>query len=149
MWDTHHYEEPSFFLKSFNFWDNWQQETGNEDVTVLVGEYSVYQIDTPDGVVNYSNPADEHITYPRLISAIAESVYLLGAERNPNTVKMTCYAPSFENYNGDNWTPDCLYLRSSVPCPPELMFCSGTFQYRPRANFPQCQLVLSVSLCPL
>ena len=107
MWDTHHYEEPSFFVESFNYWDNWQQATGNENVTILIGEYSVYQVDTPSGVVDFSNPPDIHIAYPRLVSAIAESVYLLGAERNPNTVKMSSYAPSFENLNGDNWTPDC------------------------------------------
>ena len=105
-WDTHHYEEPSFFLESFNFFDNWQERTDNQDVTVLIGEYSVYQIDTPSGVVNFSNPANIHISYPRLLSAIAESVYLLGAERNPNVVKWTSYAPSFENLNKPNWTPD-------------------------------------------
>ncbi|MCJ1310351.1 hypothetical protein MMC25_004015 [Agyrium rufum] len=112
MWDTHHYEEPSFFLKQFDYFDNWQEETNNPNVTVLIGEYSVYQIDTPSGVVNYSNPSNLHIQYPRLLSAIAESVYLLGAERNPNTVKMTSYAPSFQNIRGYNWTPNLVVFDS-------------------------------------
>jgi len=46
--------------------------------------------------------------YPRLLSAIAEGVYLLAAERNPNTVKMTSYAPSLMNRDWYNWTPDMI-----------------------------------------
>jgi alpha-N-arabinofuranosidase len=106
MWDTHHYEEPEFFINSFDFWDNWQEATNNTDVTVEIGEYSVIQIQTPGGSVDWSFPPDLHIAYPRLVSALAEGVYLLGAERNPNVVKMTCYAPSLQNFNWYNWTPN-------------------------------------------
>lgn len=106
MWDTHHYEEPSYFIEHFDFFDNWQESTGNTDVTVFIGEYSVFQVDTPDGVVNYSMPLGEHIFYPNLMAAIGEGVYLLGAERNPNVVKMSSYAPSLVNLNWQNWTPD-------------------------------------------
>ena len=105
MWDTHHYEEPSFFLNSYNYWDNWQG-TNNTDVTIFVGEYSVFQIDTPSGSVNYSDPVGEHIFYPDLLAALGEGVYLIGAERNPNVVKMTSYAPSLCNLNWINWQPD-------------------------------------------
>ena len=108
MWDTHHYEEPTYFLENFNFYDNWQEATNNSNVTVFIGEYSVYSVDTPSGQPNFSNPVNEHIAYPRLLSAIAESIYLLGAERNPNTVKMSSYAPSFQNFNWYNWTPNLL-----------------------------------------
>lgn len=107
-WDTHHYEEPSYFLENFNFYDNWQSSTNNTDVGVLLGEYSVYQVDTPSGVVNYSNPADIHVSFPRMLSAIAEGVYALGGERNPGTVKMSSYAPSLMNRNWYNWTPDMI-----------------------------------------
>src|ERR1700733_14506430 len=98
MWDTHHYEPPAFFIDSFDFWDNWQEETNNTDVTVFVGEYSVFQIGTPSEQDDFSDPPDIHIFYPRLLSAIAEGVYLLGAERNPNVVKLTSYAPSLQNW---------------------------------------------------
>jgi len=108
MWDTHHYDEPHFFLDSFDTWDNWQESTNNIDNTILIGEYSVFQIDTPDGVLNFSDPTDVHVFYPELLSAISESVYLLGAERNPNTVKMTSYAPSLANLNWYNWTPNLI-----------------------------------------
>lgn len=105
-WDLHHYEEPTFFLENFNFFDNWQESTGNENVTIFIGEYSVIQRDTPSGVVNFTDTYPAHIAYPQLLSAVAESVYLIGAERNPNVVKMSSYAPSFQNFNWFNWTPD-------------------------------------------
>ncbi|KAI9689643.1 MAG: hypothetical protein M1820_010141 [Bogoriella megaspora] len=107
MWDTHHYEEPSYFLENFDFYDNWQVETNNSG-GVLLGEYSVFQVDTPSGYVNFSDPPDIHIFYPRLISAIAEGVYALGGERNPDTVRMSSYAPSLQNFNWYNWTPNMI-----------------------------------------
>lgn len=106
MWDTHHYETPSFFLEQFNYWDNWQQATDNENVTIFIGEYATIQVDTFDGVVNYTLSNPYHIAHPNLLGAIAESVYLIGAERNPNVVRMTSYAPSFQNLNWLNWDPD-------------------------------------------
>lgn len=108
MWDWHQYNEPSWFVEFFDHWDNWQEATNNTGVTVLLGEYSVIQIDTPDGVVNYSDPLNEHVFYPRLLSAICEGLYVLGAERNPNTVKMSSYAPSLQNRNFVN----CTYVQS-------------------------------------
>lgn len=106
MWDWHQYNEPSWFLEHYDMWDNWQEATNNTNVTVLLGEYSVIQIDTPSGIIDYSFPVDVHVAYPRLLSAIGEGLYLLGAERNPNTVKMSSYAPSLQNRNFVNWTPD-------------------------------------------
>jgi alpha-N-arabinofuranosidase len=108
MWDTHHYEPPHFFISSFDYWDNWQEATNNPDVTIFVGEYSVFQIDTPSEIDDFSDPPAIHVFYPRLLSAIAEGVYLLGAERNPNVVKLTSYAPSLQNWNWYNWTPNLI-----------------------------------------
>lgn len=110
MWDIHQYEEPTFFFDSFDYWDNWQESTNNTSVGILVGEYSNIQLDTTDGAVNYSFPSDSHVFYPELISAISEAVYLLGIERNPNTVKMTSYAPSLANYNSYQWTPNVSFV---------------------------------------
>ncbi|TKA74779.1 hypothetical protein B0A55_03848 [Friedmanniomyces simplex] len=106
LWDTHHYEEPSFFVTGFDFYDNWQETTNNTGVEVFLGEYSALQIDTPTGVVNFTFPEDTHIMYPRLVSALSEGVYLLGLERNPNVCKLASYAPSLEDLNWYNWTPD-------------------------------------------
>jgi alpha-L-arabinofuranosidase len=108
MWDTHHYEPPAFFIDGFDFYDNWQEATNNTNVTIFLGEYSVFQIDTPSEIDDFSDPPDIHIFYPRLLSAIAEGVYLLGAERNPNVVKLSSYAPSLQNWNWYNWTPNLI-----------------------------------------
>ena len=106
MWDTHHYVDPSYYIDAFNFWDNWQETTNNTNVTVFVGEYSVFQLDTPSHQINFSDPADIHVFYPNMIAATGEAVYLLAAERNPNVVKMTAYAPSLANLNSYIWTPN-------------------------------------------
>ena len=105
-WDTHHYEQPSFFLEQFDFFDNWQRMTGNENVDVFIGEYSVCSADTPEGMPFAPSAKSAHVDYPRLLSAIAETVYLIGAERNPSVVRMSAYAPSFQNFN---WVIDLAY----------------------------------------
>lgn len=63
-------------------------------------------MDTFDVVVNFTLLNLYHITYPNLLGAIAGSVYLIGAKRNPNVVKMTAYAPGFQDLNWLNWDPD-------------------------------------------
>ena len=107
IYDLHHYAEPTFFLEQFNFFDNWGAETKNANVSIFVGEYSVPSVDEPTGKVNFSDPLGPHIFYPQLLSALAESVYLLAMERNP-VVKMSAYAPSLQNWNWWNWTPNLL-----------------------------------------
>jgi alpha-N-arabinofuranosidase len=113
MWDTHHYEEPNFFLKNFHQWDNWQKTSGQTGVGVLLGEYSVYQVDTPSGKIEWDKPQnDDHVKYPRLLSAIAEGIYALGGERNPHTVWMSSYAPSLQRKEATNWTPNMIIFDS-------------------------------------
>jgi alpha-L-arabinofuranosidase len=112
MWDTHHYEEPQFFIKRFHEWDDWQRTSGQTGVGVLLGEYSVFQVDTPSGQVNWSQPPELHVKYPRLLSAIAEGVYALGGERNPHTVWMSSYAPSLQRKEAASWTPNMIYFDS-------------------------------------
>ncbi|GFZ49473.1 hypothetical protein JCM24511_07593 [Saitozyma sp. JCM 24511] len=106
MWDTHHYVEPSYFVENFNFYDNWLSSTNLTDVQVFIGEYSVFEHDTPSGVLNFSDPQGIHIP------AIGEGVYLLGAERNPNTVRLSSYAPSLQNRDWFNWTPDLISFQA-------------------------------------
>ena len=106
IWDKHDYQTPSYFLQNFDLFDNWQEDTDNEGVTIFIGESSVFQFDTPSGVVNFSNPEGLHIPYPNLMSALGEGVYLLGAERNPSVIDFIAYAPSLANLNWENWTPN-------------------------------------------
>jgi len=80
-------------------------------VTIFVGEYSVFSVDTPSGNIKFSDPVGEHILYPEIISTIAEAVCLLAMECSPNVVKMSSYVPSLQRfnwYNWDDWTPNLM-----------------------------------------
>jgi alpha-L-arabinofuranosidase len=111
MWDDHHYEEPKYFINRFHQWDNWTRT--HPGVGVLLGEYSVYQVDTPSGKIDWDREhSTVHIKYPRLLSAIAEGVYALGGERNPKAVWMSSYAPSLQRKESASWTPNMIYFDS-------------------------------------
>ena len=110
MWDTHHYQEPQYFLKNFNFYDHWQERERQPGVGVLLGEYSVFQEDTAGGDIDWSRSKPTHMRYPRLLSALAEGVYALGGERNPGTVWMSSYAPSLMRREASSWTPNMVYF---------------------------------------
>lgn len=43
-----------------------------------------------------------------MIAALGESVYLLGAERNPNVVSLSSYAPLLQHRNSTQWTPNLI-----------------------------------------
>jgi alpha-N-arabinofuranosidase len=62
------------------------KNANNTNATAFFREYST----------RHTN-AGVRLTYPLLIGTIAEAVYLLGAERNPNVVKLSSYAPSLTN----------------------------------------------------
>ncbi|KAI9827420.1 MAG: hypothetical protein M1819_006961 [Sarea resinae] len=105
-WDTHHYENREVFIDSFNFWDNWQQETNNTDVTIFIGEYA-----------NTLDDSNNTLKWGNLQGAISESVYILGAERNQDVVRMTCYAPTFANVNNLDWTPNLISFDADTVVP--------------------------------
>ncbi|KAI9869852.1 MAG: hypothetical protein M1830_005025, partial [Pleopsidium flavum] len=117
MYDFHHYDEPSWFLENFDQWDNWQESTNNTNVTVFVGEYQVISIDTPDGIASFSSPASQKLFFPELFSAIAEGVYQLGAERNPNVVRMMAPAPDLANFNNYASSPNTIAYTSNDTLP--------------------------------
>ena len=71
-------------------------------------EYSVFQLDNSNGYVDFTNPPELHPHYPRMTYAIGEAVYMLSAERNPNLVTLSAYAPGFENRNSFAWTPNMI-----------------------------------------
>ena len=117
MYDFHHYDEPSWYLENFNQWDNWQQATNNPDVTVFIGEYQVISIDTPDGYATFSSPPSQKLFFPELFSAIAEGVYQLGAERNPDVVRMMALAPVLANFNNLASSPNTIAFTANDTLP--------------------------------
>lgn len=67
IWDAHNFQEPSFFLRNLDFYDNWQEDTYNEGVGMFNGEYSVLQYDKLCQVVNFSQPVDRHVFWPQVV----------------------------------------------------------------------------------
>ena len=76
--------------------DNWQVRTKNQGAFASIMEYHVNGIDS--GVVG--NPTSNFTVSdkrPAILSGVAEAVYHLGWERNPNVVKLACFAPLIQN----------------------------------------------------
>jgi len=107
-YDYHVYNTPSFFLNNFDKWDNFEAINNLTDINIMLGEYSVFQLDTTSQYVNYSDPPDIHPQYPQMIHALGEAVYQLSAERNPQLIKYSAYAPSLQNRNKYVWTPNLI-----------------------------------------
>ncbi|KAI5837654.1 Arabinosidase A [Morchella snyderi] len=108
MWDPHYYQTPQFYKNNFGLYDNFGVSS-YQNVTIFVGEYSVLSVDSSSGNVQWSGPG--RIVYPTLDAAIGEArikIFGIGMERNPNTVKLSSYAPLFQNYNSYQWTPDLI-----------------------------------------
>jgi len=113
-YDYHVYNTPSYFLYNYDIWDNFLSSNNLTDVHIMLGEYSVFQLDTTSQYVNYSDPAGIHPLYPQMIHALGESVYQLAAERNPDVVKLGAYAPSLQNRNDFVWTPNLISFEAQA-----------------------------------
>lgn len=61
-------------------------------------EYHVSNIDNRTGDPTW-NFTTSGIVHPRMLSAVAEAVAALGWERNPETFKLSCFAPGIQNAN--------------------------------------------------
>lgn len=72
--------------------------SSSEDVFAGLMEYHVSSIDNRTGDPTW-NITTAGITHPRMLSAVAEAVYALGWERNPNTFKLSAFAPAIQNVN--------------------------------------------------
>lgn len=86
MIDPHWYVNPGFFYENDRLFDN--MERGKYDV--YIGEYAV-------------------ITEANMNAALAEAAFLTGVERNSDLVKMTSYAPLFENNNRKDWPTNLIW----------------------------------------
>ena len=100
--DQHHYADPKWFREHYGFYDNYCRA----DHKVYVGEYAV----TSSMGVNGN-----------LDAALAESVFMMGMERNSDVVVMNSYAPMLTHERDYNWKPDMIRFDNHV--------CYGTPSY--------------------
>ena len=89
--DEQYYEPRDYFLSSRQY-DSYPRDRKTK---VYLGEYAGK--DT------------------KLITALAEGLYLLHVERNGDVVCMTSYAPLFARRNATCWNPDLIYFDNERP----------------------------------
>ncbi|MDE6743336.1 MAG: hypothetical protein K2J95_05620 [Lachnospiraceae bacterium] len=92
MVDDHFYSDPIFFATNNGMYNS----LGQNDVQIYVGEYAA-TIGCKRG---------------NLYAALGEAAFLTGVERNQSKVKMTSYAPLFNNSAYTAWEPDLIVFNN-------------------------------------
>lgn len=93
MVDPHWYRDPNFFFNNSKLFDDAPRKHD-----IYVGEYA----------------CNAGVGSGNLLAAISEAAFILGMERNSDVVKMTSYAPLFENVNQPNWPCNLIHFNSSA-----------------------------------
>ena len=102
--DDHHYRSPLYFIENFRQYENLPRSGPK----ILIGEFSVVN---NDDLKNSSQLG--HIPYPSIKSAVAETVYRIGFERNSDIIIGGCYAPVLQNIADTQWTPNFILFNAS------------------------------------
>ena len=92
MVDPHWYRDPDFFFANNHLFDDAPRTHD-----IYVGEYAC------NGGVGAGN----------LLAALSEAAFILGMERNSDVVKMSSYAPLFENENRRDWPCNLIHINSA------------------------------------
>ena len=92
MVDPHWYRDPNFFFNNNHLFDNASRKHD-----IYVGEYA----------------CNSGVGGGNLIAAISEAAFIMGMERNSDVVKMTSYAPLFENVNKKDWPCNLIHFNSN------------------------------------
>lgn len=85
--DDHYYNMPEFYAENVGIYDKYDRSKPN----IFVGEFAVNQ--TYEG---------------QLRAAVAEAMFMVGFERNPDVVKLCSYAPLLEHVNYFSWYPNLI-----------------------------------------
>ena len=85
--DEHYYSAPEFFLENETRFDSYDNAP-----FIFLGEYAV----------NGGN------TIASMECAMAEAVFLIGVERNQDIVRLSAYAPLFQNSDYTAWKPNLI-----------------------------------------
>ncbi len=92
MVDEHFYSSPVFFAANSGMYDNLDRQ----GVDIYCGEYAA-TIGCKEG---------------NLYGALGEAAFLTGIERNQDKVRMTSYAPLFQNTAYKAWEPDMIIFNN-------------------------------------
>ena len=92
MVDPHWYRDPNFFFNNNHLFDDAPRTHD-----IYVGEYA----------------CNAGVGAGNLLAALSEAAFIMGMERNSDVVKMTSYAPLFENENRRDWPCNLIHINSS------------------------------------
>lgn len=96
--DEHYYKDPKWFLESAARYDNYDRK----GPAVFAGEYACHVYEGYDGSI----PMGRNNFY----SALCESAFMTGLERNADIVHMCTYAPLFAHVDAWQWRPDMIWF---------------------------------------
>lgn len=101
--DHHYYNEPEWFLKNVNYYDenNYPRDVNSMTDTPYGGGLNVF-------LGEYASKSNT------LNSALAEAAYMTGLERNGDIVRMAAYAPLFGNNTAKHWEPDLIWFNNDT-----------------------------------
>lgn len=99
--DQHYYNEPSWFLKNADYYDedNYKRSVDEMTDTIYGGGIQVF-------LGEYAAKSN------KLRAALAEAAYMTGLERNGDIVRMAAYAPLFGNLTATHWSPDLIWFNN-------------------------------------
>ncbi len=99
--DQHYYNEPEWFLKNADYYDEENYRRSVAEMT-----------DTPYGGAIDVFLGEYAARSNTLKAALAEAAYMTGLERNGDIVRMAAYAPLFGNLTATHWSPDLIWFNN-------------------------------------
>ncbi|KDN36240.1 hypothetical protein RSAG8_11003, partial [Rhizoctonia solani AG-8 WAC10335] len=99
--DWHQYNIPQWFIDRAVEYDTYPRNGAQ----IFVGEYAVT---STNASCIFGDPSCGRLEYPTLQGAVAEAAYMTGLERNSDVIFASAYAPTLQNVNGYQWTPDII-----------------------------------------
>ncbi len=104
--DHHYYNDPEWFYKNADYYDeeNYKRNVENMTDTIYGGGLNVF-------VGEYASWSNT------LNSALSEAAYMTGLERNGDIVVMAAYAPLFGNLTATHWAPDLIWFNNHQVTP--------------------------------
>lgn len=95
MVDEHYYRSAAWMRKNYNKYDRYSR-----DIAVYNGEYA-------------ANAEGTYGKYGDMNSALGESIYMLGMEKNSDVCKLASFAPIFTHESDPKWPYDMIHFNAS------------------------------------
>ncbi len=101
--DQHYYNEPEWFLKHADYYDesNYKRNVSEMTDTIYGGAIKIF-------LGEYAAKSNT------LKSALAEGAYMTGLERNGDIVEMAAYAPLFSSTVARHWAPNLIWFDNNT-----------------------------------